>query len=77
MEASFTLLGTKLHTFWPTYLERVLSNGDCTLLNLGIVKSLLRNLYLIAGCSHRVIMYVGLDRAHVVFNFIHENSYVL
>ena len=49
MEASFTLLGTELHTFRPIYLSECCSKE--TVLNLGI--------YLITGLSNRVLMYVG------------------
>ena len=61
VEAFFTLLGTELHTFGPIYLSECFPKE--TVLNLGIVKSWLRSLYLIAGCSKRVLMYVG----HMLF----------
>ena len=56
VEAFFTLLGTELHTFGPIYLIEGFPKE--TALNLGIVKSWLHSLYLIAGCSKRVLMYV-------------------
>ena len=46
VEAFFTLLGTELHTFGPIYLSECFPKE--TVLNLGIVKSWLRSLYLIA-----------------------------
>ena len=55
VEAFFTLLETELHTKGCFPKE--------TVLNLGIVKSWLRSSYLIAGCSKRVLMYVG----HMLF----------
>ena len=61
VEAFFTLLGTELHTFGPIYLSECFPKE--TVLNLGIVKSWLRSSYLIAGCSKRVLMYVG----HMLF----------
>ena len=61
VEAFFTLLGTELHAFGPIYLSECFPKE--TVLNLGIVKSWLRSLYLIAGCSKRVLMYVG----HMLF----------
>ena len=61
VEAFFTLLGTELHTFGPIYLIEGFPKE--TALNLGIVKSWLHSLYLIAGCSKRVLMYVG----HMLF----------
>ena len=57
VEAFFTLLGTtELHTFGPIYLSECFPKE--TVWNLDIVKSLLPNLYLIAGRSNRVLMYV-------------------
>ena len=61
VEAFFTLLGTELHTFGPIYLSECFPKE--TVLNLGIVKSWLRSLYLIAGCSKGVLMYV----VHMLF----------
>ena len=49
MEASFTLLGTELHTFGLIYLSECYSKE--TVLNLGI--------YSIPGLSNRVLMYIG------------------
>ena len=63
MEAFFTLLGTELHTFGPIYLSECFPKETVHVLNLGIVKSRLRSSYLIAGCSKRVLMYVG----HMLF----------
>ena len=54
-------LKEELHAFGPIYLSEYFPRE--TVLNLGIVKSWLRNLYLIAGCSNRVLMYVG----HMLF----------
>ena len=56
VEAFFTLLGTELHTFGLIYLSECFPQEN--VLNLGIVKLWLRSLYLIAGCSKRVLMYV-------------------
>ena len=59
--AFLTLLVTELHTFGPLYLNECFPKE--TVLNLGIVKSWLRSLYLIAGSSKGVLMYVG----HMLF----------
>ena len=71
-EASFTLLGTELHTFGSMYLNECFPKET--------VKSWYSEVNCaIAGCSNEVLMYLRhtLFLTYVAFNFIHENSYVL
>ena len=63
LRSTFLMLYLKeeLHAFGPIYLSECFPKK--IVMSLGIVKSWLRNLYLIAGCSNRVLMYVG----HMLF----------
>ena len=59
LRSTFLMLCLKeeLFAFGPIYLSECFPKK--IVMNLGIVKSWLRNLYLIAGCSNRVLMFVG------------------
>ena len=71
MEAFFTLLGTELHTFAPIYLSECFPKE--TVLNLGTVVMIAQFIL-----NFRLFKEgANVCWAHVVFNFIHENSYFL
>ena len=72
VEAFFTLLGTELHTFGPHIPERMLSKGDCV--ESGYSEVMIAQFILNYRLSKEI---ANVCWAHVVFNFIHENSYVL
>ena len=72
MEAFFTLLGTELHTFVAHIPERVLSKGDCV--ESGYSEVMIAQFILNCRLFKER---ANVCWAHVVFHFIHENSYVL
>ena len=73
MGAFLPLLGTELHVYlWAHIPEQVLSKGDCVEFGYGevMIAQFILNCRLLKESAN-------VCWAHVVFNFIHENSYVL
>ena len=72
--AFHTLLGTELHVYLWAHLipEQVLSKGDCVESGYSevMIVQFILNCRLLKESAN-------VCWAHVVFNFIHENSYVL